>query len=338
MRHRSALFAVLGFVLLLLLGNVLSRWLDAPDSGGVAYASVMAERSDEPIAPIPASIALDERKVALGERLFNERRLSGDGSLACASCHDLNLGGTDRVARSVGITGNPVESNSPTVFNCGLNFRQFWNGRASTLEEQIDGPILSRAEMNSDWSQIVGMLASSPDYVSAFDEIYADGVQKSNVKDAIATYERSLLTPNSRFDQFLLGDPNAITSAEKEGFRIFKAYGCIACHQGVGVGGNMFAKLGTVRAFYTEHTALQSDLGRFPVTGDYEDRFVFKVPSLRNAAATAPYFHDGSVPDLRSAVVVMGRYQLGRELSDDDANHIVAFLQTLTGQYRGRSL
>jgi cytochrome c peroxidase len=338
MRQRAALFTILGFTLLVLLGNVIPRWLNSPNSSDVTYASVASTQSDEPIVPIPTSIELDGRRVMLGERLFHDRVLSGNGNLACASCHDLQLGGTDRLTRSVGVTGDPVDSNSPTVFNSGLNFRQFWNGRASTLEDQIDGPILSRTEMNSDWSQIIRKLAERSDYASAFDEIYSDGIQKANVKDAIATYERSLITPNSRFDRFLRGEESAISSVEKEGFRIFKAYGCIACHQGVGVGGNMFAKLGTVRAFYSDGTAAQNDLGRFPVTGNYEDRFVFKVPSLRNVAATAPYFHDGSVPDLRSAVVVMGRFQIGRELSDDETNRIVAFLRTLTGEYRGQSL
>jgi cytochrome c peroxidase len=295
--------------------------------------------SQEPIQPIPLHIELDPKKVALGEKLFHDPRLSHDNSLACASCHNLATGGADHKVRSLGRQGAEGPINTPTVFNSGFNFRQFWDGRAATLEEQMDGPVHNPKEMGTNWREIVGKLKNIPEYVTAFTALYRDGLQPSNIKDAIATFERALYTPNARFDKYLRGDTNAITAAEKAGYELFKSVGCIACHQGIGVGGNMFQVFGVLQNYFADRGNItQADLGRFNVTGDAQDRHVFKVPSLRNVAVTPPYLHDGSVDQLEEMVAVMAKYQLGRTLPPEETELIVMFLKTLTGEYKGTLL
>ena len=292
--------------------------------------------TSEPIRPIPLPCDLNVDKVRLGRRLFHERRLSRTNVIACADCHDLDQGGAGARARSVDIAQRRRELNAPTVFNCSLNFKQFWDGRADSLEEQIDGPVNSPKELDSDWRTLLTMLRNDSGYAADFAHLYPDGVREGNVKDAIATFERSLLTPNSRFDRFLRGDVDAITMEEAEGYRLFKGYGCVSCHQGVGVGGNMFATFGVLADYFAGRKDItHADLGRFNVTGNEADRYRFKVPSLRNVALTAPYFHDGSAPTLEAAVDVMAIHQLGRRLSDSDTSRIVRFLGTLTGEYQG---
>jgi cytochrome c peroxidase len=292
--------------------------------------------ADEPIQSIPRHVELDDRKVGLGRRLFHDPRLSADNSVSCASCHDLRRGGTDGRVTSVGLGGATGSVNAPTVFNSGLSFRQFWDGRAETLEDQIDGPIRHPDEMASDWPQILKKLRADPDYTVQFSTIYATGMDSRTIKDAIATFERSLITPDCRFDRYLRGDSHALTAAEKEGYRLFKQNGCSSCHQGVLAGGNMFEKFGVVADYFADRGRIvQADLGRFNVTGQEEDRYAFKVPSLRNVARTAPYFHDGSAKTLKEAVSVMAKYQLGRQLSADELGLIVQFLETLTGEYSG---
>jgi cytochrome c peroxidase len=335
--------ALLGVVSVGLLG--LAPWVLLPNpvdrrmTGAGAKASRAVSANNEPIYPIPQHVELDARKVALGHRLFHDPRLSGDGTTSCASCHDLGRGGTDQRPRSVGIGGRLGTVNAPTVFNSSFNFKQFWDGRAETLEAQIDGPIHDPREMRSNWPEITGKLKEDPGYVAAFASLYGGGIRPNHVKDAIATFERSLITPNSRFDKFLRGDHAAITEEEKEGYLLFKSLGCVACHQGVSVGGNMFQTFGVMADYFADRGGLTSaDLGRFNVTGQEQDRYRFKVPSLRNVERTAPYFHDGSAATLEQAVTVMARYQLGRALSAADVGRIVQFLRTLTGEYGGRSL
>lgn len=297
------------------------------------------EMKDEPILPIPLSVALDAGKVALGEMLFNDPRLSRDDTVACVACHDLAKGGTDQTARSIGIGGAVGDINAPTVFNAGFNFVQFWDGRAATLEDQVDGPVQNPKEMGSDWPDVLAKLRQDPDYVAAFERIYQDGIQHANVKDAIATFERSLITPNARFDKFLRGDAEAITDEEKAGYELFKSFGCAACHNGVNVGGNMFQRIGVIGDYFADRGhPTEADYGRFNATARERDRYVYKVPALRNVAITAPYFHDGSAKTLEAAVVIMVKYQLGRFLSKEELRRIVAFLTTLTGEYGGAPL
>ncbi|WP_434561491.1 cytochrome B6 [Pseudomonas sp. Z5-35] len=298
-----------------------------------------AEPLDEPLKPLPPVPALDPKRVQLGQRLFNDPRLSVNNTLSCASCHRLDKGGADDKPMSVGFDGKPVEVNTPTVFNASLNFHQFWDGRADTLEEQVHLVVTSPVEMGSTWESVVKRIADDPGYTKDFKAAYPDGVTKPNVQGALAAYERTLQTPNSRFDQYLLGDTDILTPREKFGYQRFKEYGCIACHQGVNIGGNMFQKFGIMGDYINDRgNPTRADEGRFNVTGDEADRQVFKVPSLRNVAVTAPYFHDGSAPTLERAVEVMFKYQLGREPLKNDTTLIVEFLRTLTGESEGKPL
>jgi len=290
--------------------------------------------TNEPILPLPTELNLDAGKVALGERLFNEPKLSEDNTISCASCHNLQLGGTDNLAFSAGIKGQIGGINAPTVFNSAYNFKQFWDGRADNLEDQIDGPTHSSKEMGSNWEMIVEKIRTSPEYASEFANLYQDGVNAQNIKDAIATFERSLTTPNSRFDQYLKGYDEILTLDEKEGYRLFKSVGCISCHQGINVGGNLFEEFGVMGKYFKERGKItEADWGRYNVTKQEYDRYVFKVPTLRNIELTYPYFHDGSVSKLEDAVEVMSKYQLGRKLSQNEINYIVKFLKTLNGDY-----
>ncbi len=302
-------------------------------------AGVAVAQSDEPLKPLPTELKLDPRKVALGERLFNDKRMSRDNSMSCASCHNLAKGGVDGLQTSVGIGGAKGPINAPTVFNSSLNFRQFWDGRAASLEEQVDGPVHNPKEMGSTWPEVIDKLAKDHALVEQMKQSYPDGLQVKNVKDAIAVFERSLTTPNARFDKYLRGDKAALSADELRGYQLFKAYGCVACHQGVNVGGNMFQSFGVMGDYFGKRgNVTAADLGRFSVTKNEADRHVFKVPSLRNVALTAPYFHDGSAKTLADAVDVMFKFQLGRPASAQDKELIVKFLHTLTGEYKGKPL
>lgn len=312
--------------------------LRAPPAAEDADAPSAAKVSYDAFAPLPSTPDLPAAKVALGERLFSDPRLSRDDSISCASCHDLATGGVDGRKVSLGVGGAPGGVNAPTVFNVGFAFAQFWDGRAATLEEQAAGPIHNPVEMASDWPQVLAKLGADDDYRTAFAALYPDGIAAANVADAIATFERSLVTPDSPFDRHLRGEAGALTPLADRGYRRFRELGCASCHQGVLLGGNMFQKFGVLRDYFASRPATQADLGRYNVTGREEDRHVFKVPSLRNVALTAPYFHDASASTLEAAVVVMARHQLGRELSDDDVDALVAFLRSLTGTYRGKPL
>ena len=302
----------------------------------VLCANARAEPLDEPLKPLPKVEQQDARRVELGRRLFHEPRLSINNTLSCASCHQLDKNGADSRALSLGFDGKPVAFNTPTVFNAVLNFRQFWDGRVETLEEQSNVVITSPHEMGSDWSTVVERIASDADYRRDFAAAYPGGVSKANIQQALASFERTLLTPDSRFDQYLSGNTDILTLEEKYGYQRFKDYGCIACHQGVNIGGNMFQKFGVFGDYIADRGhPTKADQGRFNVTADEADRAVFKVPSLRNVALTAPYFHDGSAPTLERAVDVMFQYQLGRMPSDEDKALIIQFLQTLTGRWEG---
>jgi cytochrome c peroxidase len=285
-------------------------------------------------APIPQRVELDARKVALGKRLFSDGQLSKDGKVSCASCHDLSRGGVDGRKVSVGVGGALGAINAPTVLNSGYNFRQFWDGRADTLEAQVDGPIQNPAEMASDWDSVIKKLQANAAYAKAF-TIYPDGVTPANVKDAIATFERALITPDSRFDRFLRGQEEALSSDEQAGYDLFVSLGCAECHNGINLGGTSFQRFGRVGMppFLRQgRPVTKADLGRYGLTKNESDLYRFKVPTLRNVALTAPYFHDGSAANLHDAIVTMARVQLGTTLPDDDVNLLARFLAALTGQ------
>jgi cytochrome c peroxidase len=295
--------------------------------------------SNEAFKPIEAIANLDPRKIALGQKLFHDPLLSHDNQISCATCHVLQSGGSDGKARSIGIHGAVGVINAPTVLNSALNFRQFWDGRAATLEAQVEVPILSSTEMGSTWPEVLTKLRNSEEYARDFRRLYSDGVQREHVDDSIAEFERSLSTPNSRFDRYLRHDISALNTQEQEGYQLFKSLGCASCHQGAGVGGNMYQKMGIMVPYFSEAKHIsQADRGRFNATGDPRDMYMFKVPSLRNVALTAPYFHDGSAATLDAAVRMMGNHQLGRPLSDPQVQLIVAFLKTLTGELHGKPL
>lgn len=287
--------------------------------------------------PLPASIPLDKKKVALGSKLFHDARLSADDTISCASCHNLSGGGMDNRPLSLGIKGGMTSVNTPTVFNSGFNFVQFWDGRAPTLEVQIDGPVNHPNEMGSNWPQIVSKLKQDPIYIEQFQQLYPDGITEINIKKSIATFERSLITPNSRFDKYLAGDKSALNALEQSGYQLFQSYGCVSCHQGINLGGNMYEKMGLMGNYFADRGNLTTaDRGRFNRTGKAEHLYEFRVPSLRNVALTAPYFHDGSAKTLESAISVMAKYQLGRPMPESNVNAIAAFLRSTTGEYQGK--
>ena len=299
----------------------------------LAVAAAPGARADEPINPIPETIDVDPQKVELGRALFHDPVLSKDDTIACASCHDLASGGDDGRRVSIGIEGREGAINAPTVFNAGFNFKQFWDGRAKTLEAQIDGPIQSPVEMGNLWPEVVAKLYRDGDYAAQFGAIYGDGITRKNIKNAIAEFMRSLITPNGRFDRWLKGDDDALSEHEKRGYALFKDYGCVSCHQGANVGGNMFQVFGVLNDYFKKRGDItEADLGLYNVTGNEEDRHSFKVPSLRMAAFTAPYLHDGNAETLRDAVDAMFEFQLGREAPDEDKDAIVAFIKTLAGE------
>lgn len=301
--------------------------------------AVAAVLDASPIQPVPAITQLDPAQLALGERLFNDKGLSKDGTVACASCHSLETGGVDRMRTSIGIGGAVGPINAPSVFNSSLNFVQFWNGRSDSLEDQAGGPLTAGAEMGNTWPVALATLRADASYVSEFGKAYPSGVTETNVRHAIATFERSLVTPDAPFDRYLRGDTTALSEQAAAGYQNFVDFGCIACHQGAGIGGNMYQKFGVMGDYFSDRgNPTEVDLGRFLVTGAEADRHVFKVPSLRNVDRTAPYFHDGSAETLEDAIGVMARYQLGRKLQDGDVAELAAFLRSLTGTYQGRSL
>jgi cytochrome c peroxidase len=279
----------------------------------------------EPITPLPQSIEYDKQKALLGKKLFFDSMLSKDGTVSCASCHDLQRGGVDNVKIAIGIKQRKGTFNTPTVYNTRYNFRQFWDGRAETLEDQVIQPIINPVEMGESIEVVLEKLKKS-DYKQAFEEIYEDGVTVKNLSNVISEFEQALITPNAPFDRYLRGDKNAINKEEKLGYELFKAKGCISCHHGIGVGGNHFNKFGILQSFQSKQ------LGRYNVTHDEKDKYYFKVPSLRNVALTAPYFHDGRAKTLLEAVKMMSLYQLGRHMTQKELQAIVAFLMTLTGE------
>lgn len=279
----------------------------------------------EPITAIPQKISVHTEKSDLGRQLFFDTILSRDNTISCASCHDLNSGGDDNLKFSFGINGQEGDINSPTVYNAVYNFRQFWNGSAKNLAEQAKGPIENPIEMGNTFENLIKTLNKTP-YKNKFKNIYTDGITKDNIADAIAEFEKTLTTPNSPFDKYLNGDKNAITQKQKDGYDIFKSKGCIACHHGVNVGGNLYNKFGVLKDAQSKRT------GRYEVTKNEADKYYFKVPSLRNIAKTAPYLHDGRFKTLSDTVKFMAHYQLGQVISEDEVGKVVEFLNSLTGE------
>ena len=304
-----------------------------------AVSIVLAQPDDdsnvheEPIRPIPERIEVDAAKAALGRALFHDPRLSRDDTISCASCHDLSAGGDDGRKFPVGIEERSGSINAPTVFNTGFNFKQFWDGRADTIEEQVDESVQSPRGMGSLWPELVTKLHADPSYPKQFKALYREGIARDSITNALAEFVRSLITPNSRFDRWLKGDEAALTVPEKHGYTLFKRYGCVSCHQGANVGGNLFQIFGVQNEYFKKRGNItKADFGRYNVTRHPADRHAFKVPSLRMAAHTAPYLHDGSAATLRDAVDAMFEFQLGWQVPNAEKDAIVAFLKTLAGE------
>jgi len=299
-------------------------------------ATAEPDLSVEPISPIPTDMIFDSGKVALGKRLFSDTRLSYENGVSCASCHIAEHKLTDGKSISRGLPGSPGETNVPTLYNVGLNPMHGWAGQSKTLEEQVDMVVRKKSTMGAYWDGVIAILNDDESLSSAFSAVYADGITQATITDALAEYERSLVTPNAPFDKFLRGDDNAINEQAKAGYILFKNYGCSSCHQGVNVGGNMFQVFGIFSRpddLPDPHTP-----GAAKNTGIDDSRPVFRVPPLRNVAETGPYFHNGSAETLPEAIKIMGSRQLGRDLSDDDVTKLYEFLKSLSGEYNGVSV
>ncbi len=279
--------------------------------------------------PLPQDSKYDKAEAALGKQLYMDTRLSGDGTVACVNCHELSMGsGVDGLPTSTGIRGQKGPVNAPTVYNARFNFVQFWDGRAASLQDQAAGPVENPLEMGAKFPEVIKRLKEDENYVKLFQELYHDDITKEHITHAIAEFEKALVTPNSKFDQFLRGDQNALNDMEKKGFKLFNDKGCAACHNGINLGSNLYQKAGIFEKF----PETDNFTGRYALTKDEKDKYFVKVPTLRNIARTAPYFHHGKTPDLKTAVMQMGYYQLGITITLEEADAIVAFLKTLNGE------
>lgn len=301
--------------------------------------TALLNQAQQLFKPLPADAAvagrpLNAQQVALGRSLFFDPRISLDGTVSCSRCHLPGLYATDGLPKAVGVMARPNPRNAPTVFNAALEFVAHWRGDRKDVEDQAKQALVGPPSFgNPDYPAAMAKIKAIPGYKPLFDRAFpgeADPVTPDNWATAIGAYERTLLTP-SPFDAFLGGDINALSPQGRAGLATFLATGCMACHNGVGVGGSSFQKFGVTEDYWKATGSSMIDKGRFDVTKQPEDMYVFKVPSLRNVAMTAPYFHDGSVATLPEAVRVMARVQLGKTLTDEDISHIVAFLDSLTG-------
>lgn len=296
---------------------------------------------NESIRPIAKDFKVNKGKVELGLYLFHDTRLSADNTISCASCHSLGKGGTDNLPASVGIDNQIGGINSPTVFNAVYNLAQFWDGRAEDLQAQAAGPPLNPIEMGHEsFEDIVISLSKDTFIKGLFDSIYDEGITENSITDAIAEFEKTLTTPNSPFDEYLMGDENAITENQKKGYAAFKRVGCATCHSGEAMGGTSFEYVGLYGDYYAGREAeiTDADFGRYNFTKDELDKFFQKVPTLRNIELTFPYLHDANAKTLKEAVVMMNKYQVKEKLSAEEIDQVVDFLSTLTGEYNGRSL
>ena len=302
---------------------------------------VAAEFAGEPVRPVALAVDVDERKAKLGFVLYHDTRLSVDNTVSCASCHDLSTAGVDNKQYSEGVQGQKGGVNAPTTFNALYNFVQFWDGRAETLADQAAGPPLNPVEMASQsFDEIIAKLSADKALTKEFLEVYPDGWSQENITNAIEEFERTLITPNSPFDKYLRGDNAAITAEAKRGYELFKEYNCATCHVGVNLGGESYELMGLREHYFAarDMEMTEEDNGRFKQTQLERDRHRFKVPGLRNVALTWPYYHDGTRATLEEAVRDMGRYQSGVMLTDAETSDIVAFLNSLTGEYQGKPL
>ena len=302
------------------------------------YADGLPEdRANEPVRPVDV-LDYDEAKAALGFSLYHDTRLSVDNTVSCASCHELDNAGVDNHQYSHGVNDQLGGVNAPTVYNAAYNFVQFWDGRANTLAAQAAGPPLNPVEMASEsFDQIIAKLQKDKKFVAAFNAVYPDGLTEANITDAIEQFERTLVTPGSAFDKWLLGDDAALTAEQLEGYELFKKYDCATCHAGPILGGLTYELMGHRNDYFADRglELTHEDNGRYKETALERDRHRFKVPGLRNVEHTWPYYHDGTRETLEDAVRDMAIYQSDVTLSSDEIASIVAFLKSLTGEHNG---
>lgn len=325
--------------------SLLTEWILSQRQERFATGTACEAYAQHALQPIPDSLATDIRKVTLGRKMYNEARVSLDGTLSCATCHVIDKGGADSrgTRTSEGIYGQFGGINAPTVLNAVFNVEQFWNGRAHTLADQAAGPPVNPVEMGDQtWEQICERLKEDASLVAEFQSIYPEGITQATVTDAIAEYEKTLITPNDRLDQMLKGDENALTEEEKKGLAAFMDNSCAVCHVGKTLGGQSFETLGIYEDYYAAREQSNPDIvyndddkGLAGFTGDTADLHRFKVPGLRNISKTSPYFHDGTQATIEDAVRAMFRFELGvKEAPESDVASISAFLRTLDGEIK----
>ena len=279
------------------------------------------------VQPIPRHVDYDHAKAELGKRLFFDPKLSRDGTVACATCHHADSGADTRPV-SIGIRGQKGSVNAPTVFNSVFNFRQMWSGRARDLKDQVGMPLHNPVEMGMDRRRIADYLQHDSLYGPRFRQLYGRPANFDDMSDAIAQFETALITPDSPFDLYLRGE-GSLSPAALKGWRLFKRLGCITCHNGINLGGNSFQKMGLINSYDWR----RNNPDRYSLTRQESDKNVYKVPTLRNVALTAPYFHDGSAKTLRDALVKMAYHNLGFDLSEEEIRDLEAFLKSLTGKH-----
>jgi len=299
------------------------------------------DRAAEPVRPIDQTVEVDAAKAALGFALFHDPRLSVDNTVSCATCHALETAGVDNHQYSHGVDDQLGGVNAPTVYNAVYNFVQFWDGRAKTLADQAAGPPLNPIEMASpSFDDIIAKLKADKAFAKEFNAVYPDGITEANITNAIEEFERTLITPNSRFDKWLRGDDSALTAEELAGYELFKQYDCATCHVGKNLGGQSYELMGLRRHYFADRglELTVEDNGRYKETQQERDRHRFKVPGLRNIEHTWPYYHDGTRETLEEAVRDMGIYQSGVELTHEEIDNITSFLKSLTGEYQGKLL
>jgi len=318
--------------LLIIIVSQLFIYCSAKERVDLSYQAAVLEKAKPLFAEVPSQMPGGDNdtpaRIRLGEKLYHETALSNTGDMSCNTCHDLARAGVDNKPTSEGTNGIPGRRNSPTVFNAGFHFAQFWDGRAADLKEQAGGPILNPDEMAiPDSATAVKRLESLDVYPDLFDQAFGpNSINYENLTEALAAFERTLRTTD-RFDAFLRGDLTALSLEECQGLELFREKACITCHTGSMLGAHMFQKTGLIKPYINP-----DDLGRFEVTGREEDAYRFKVPSLRNIALTGPYFHDGAVESLEEAIIMMGDIQLMQQISAEEAHKIAAFLHALTDE------
>jgi cytochrome c peroxidase len=325
-------------LILILLAIGLWSCTQAPQKPADQYSGLL-EKAKSTFSPLTGAAdnpdnPITKEKVLLGQTLYFDKRLSKDETVSCNSCHNLQTYGVDNDPTSKGVGGQLGGRNSPTVLNAAFHFTQFWDGRAKDVEEQAGGPILNPLEMAMpDQEAVISRLAAIKGYQDLFAAAFPGEVQPVNyvnLQKAIGAFERKLITP-SRFDEYLMGYDEALSPEEKKGLQTFMEVGCTACHSGTILGGQMYQKFGLIGNYWDFTNSQKLDNGRFLVTNNESDKFLFKVPSLRNIEKTHPFFHDGSITDLGEAVKIIAKLQLNKDLTDEEVKEIVTFLKTLTG-------